>query len=185
MPKTSSFYSIVREIRQMIGFTQSQLAAVLGVNFNTIRRIETGSMKLSVPMAQRLAGISGIGFRDLFENRQLDPEQIRSAYTAKGQEDRLKFGNQIIQETTGKVTWLVELVQENAPEKLGPLEAAISTALDNLVSQFGLVDAALQWLVDTIPDPQERLAKKAALLWAVAPERLSGLRVKPLPPQKR
>jgi DNA-binding XRE family transcriptional regulator len=58
-------YSIVREIREWMRFTQTELAKEMGVRREVITRIETGKRRISNRLARKLSNLSTIDFRDI------------------------------------------------------------------------------------------------------------------------
>lgn len=58
--------SRVRELRELRGWSQGELAQQLGVSRQTINAIETGKYDPSLPLAFRIAGLFGQAIEGVF-----------------------------------------------------------------------------------------------------------------------
>lgn len=63
MPRPPSFKSPCRTIREVIGFTQAEMAEQLEVSRNTVVKIENGQMKLPEGLAFRYRLVTGCELR--------------------------------------------------------------------------------------------------------------------------
>ncbi len=65
----------IREQRSVVGLTQADLAAALGVSRQTVISIENGRYLPSLPLAFRIATLFGVPLEQLFEpNSEEAPE---------------------------------------------------------------------------------------------------------------
>ena len=58
----------VRELRGARGWSQADLAQVLGVSRQTVNAIETGRYDPSLPLAFRIARVFGLAIERIFED---------------------------------------------------------------------------------------------------------------------
>lgn len=56
----------VKQARQLAGYTQVQMADMLGINRDTYRRIEAKPESATIQQGKKIAEITGIGFDSIF-----------------------------------------------------------------------------------------------------------------------
>jgi transcriptional regulator with XRE-family HTH domain len=146
MPKKPSHRSIVRDIREILGLTQTALAKRLGTTMITINRIENGSLKISRRLALRLSWSTGVNYQDLLTNAPGRPQTWHGELSS----DRLEQLDQkarnlsaeqlatMIDDVAYHAELMFKAVLANAPRKLWSLDAAIGAAFDQLEQEFGL-----------------------------------------------
>jgi DNA-binding XRE family transcriptional regulator len=172
MPRKPTHRSIVRDIRVVLGLTQTALAKRLGTTTITINRIENGSLKISRRLALRLSWSTGVKYQDIVTNAPGRPQTWHGELRG----DRLDELDQkarnlsaeqlgtIIDDVKYRAELILKAVLADAPRKLWSLDAAIQTAFDGLEEEFGLrrsVKRARESQVD--PSIVESLQKKFPL----------------------
>jgi DNA-binding XRE family transcriptional regulator len=174
MPRSPSHYSIVREIRKRVGWTQAQLAERIGTSWISISRVENGSLKISRKLALRLTWETGVPYRDIMNNKVGPPQTQRD-----GELDLTKISNmdiharrltfeQIQKSLVDNATYRAELLYRaahaTAPRKIWSLDAAIMIAFEELAEEFGLTNevAKLEPLRGKDLRPAAKSAKKRA-----------------------
>src|SRR5258708_18067774 len=176
MPRSPSHYSIVREIRKRLKWTQAQLAERIGTTWISISRVENGSLKISRKLALKLSFETGVSYRDIMTNKggvpqtqiglekmDLDPSKI-SEMDARARELTFEeIQKTLVDNATFRAELLYRAAQAAAPRKIWPLNAAITLAFEELAKEFELTDAVVK-LVPSLrvrdPMPEGKSAKR-------------------------
>ena len=69
----------IRRLRENAGYTQSNIAAFMGVDQSLVSKIEKGERALSVDMIEKLAALYGVSVEQL-ENEQVEPSKLSYAF---------------------------------------------------------------------------------------------------------
>ena len=167
MPRKPSNRSIIREIRQVLGWTQLQLANRLGVTLSTLNRVENGSLKISRRLALRLCWATGVPYADIVSNKEGPPQTLRGPLSPEtlvrmDQEVR-ELKPQDLKMLATNVAWLAESLFraafEDAPAKLWSLDAAIQAELAELETEFGLAGSVKRIRQSDLEAANEALGK--------------------------
>jgi transcriptional regulator with XRE-family HTH domain len=147
MPRKPSHRSIVRDIREKMGLTQSNFADRLGTTFITISRIENGSLKISRKLALRISWSTGVVYRDIIKNvsgplQTWDGSELTRSRSWELEQKACKLSDKDLELTLASITKRVDLLLRkaigSAPKKFYSLNAAIVDALASLEKEFGL-----------------------------------------------
>jgi DNA-binding XRE family transcriptional regulator len=146
MPRKPTHRSIVRDIREECGWTQTALARRLGTTPITVNRIENGSLKISRRLALRLSWSTGVKYLDIMANAPGRP-QTRHGVFSRDQLDEFdqkarnltaKEFDSLIDNATYRATLILKAALADAPRKFWSLDAAIEASFDDLEKEFGL-----------------------------------------------
>jgi len=69
----------IRTLRENAGYTQSNIAAFMGVDQSLVSKIEKGERALSADMIEKLAALYGVSVEQL-ENEQVEPSELSYAF---------------------------------------------------------------------------------------------------------
>ena len=69
----------IRMLRENAGYTQSNIAAFMGVDQSLVSKIEKGERVLSTDMIEKLASLYGVSVEQL-ENEQVEPSKLSYAF---------------------------------------------------------------------------------------------------------
>ena len=69
----------IRTLRENAGYTQSNIAAFMGVDQSLVSKIEKGERALSTDMIEKLASLYGVSVEQL-ENEQVEPSKLSYAF---------------------------------------------------------------------------------------------------------
>ena len=69
----------IRTLRENAGYTQSNIAAFMGVDQSLVSKIEKGERALSADMIEKLAALYGVSVEQL-ENEQVEPSKLSYAF---------------------------------------------------------------------------------------------------------
>jgi DNA-binding XRE family transcriptional regulator len=172
MPKVPTHPSIIREIRSVLGWDQKKLGKRIGISFETIRRVENGSLPPSRKLAIRLFWATGVSFEDILSNRPGRPRswplgEPLERDAPKRLEDRARALSETEVETMidnvryyGELTLLA--CKEIAPEKIWALDAAILLKFEELQAEFNL-GSAIKRQKEKLSDPSllERVKQRS------------------------
>jgi transcriptional regulator with XRE-family HTH domain len=146
MARPPTHRHILREIRNIVGWSQQELAQRLGVSEITINRIENGQLKVSKRIALRAYSLTGVSYQDILENKAGIPETREGALTRESiqrlarQAKELTFDQvaTVIDNHTYHLELLFDATHEFKPQKIWALDAAISEALNSVAEEFEL-----------------------------------------------
>jgi DNA-binding XRE family transcriptional regulator len=140
--------AFLKEIRTAIGWSQRQLAERLGVSTITVRRIESGSLKMSRAFAIRFFWETG--YNGIPGNVILAPQPKTLPYTYQDYLDwKATFAKSTAAErealADGLHQWIQVLFEAAADTKVSadlfpPVFQAVSTALNDIALEFRLVE---------------------------------------------
>ena len=92
----------IKKLREQCGYTQEQLAEKVGLEYQTISRIETGSYFTSYSVLIKMADAFSVSVKDLFDYEETPSrEELAAHIKAKldlCSDDELNFINSIIKD---------------------------------------------------------------------------------------
>ena len=84
----------IRELREISGISQEQMAAQTGVSLETYRRCEEGAQDLNIAFLYRCVLILGVDMSDLLEGHS--PKLRSYALTRKGEGQRIEEAHHVV-----------------------------------------------------------------------------------------
>jgi transcriptional regulator with XRE-family HTH domain len=148
MSRPPTHYSIVREIRKILGWTQPTLANRIGMTAVTIARIESGSLKASHKAALRIAVTTGVRYPDILANKRGVPQTLFGDLQPDGAKDSEEHSRNMTPEQVDlliyggaqQISHLIKdcLADVRTARKVWALMPAIEVALDELRKEFGI-----------------------------------------------
>jgi len=149
MSRSPTHRSILREIRNILGWTQTTLAERIGTTPITVNRIENHSLKISKRLAWRICWTTGVYQQDILNNKPGQP-QTPSGPLTKDSLGRMEEISQnmteeqqryLVEFATEHVAFLVKACFNDSPRKLWSLQSAVKSAVEEIAEDFGLTKA--------------------------------------------
>jgi transcriptional regulator with XRE-family HTH domain len=149
MPRPESHYSILREIRKILGWTQTVLAKRIGTTLTSIARIENGTLPLSRKLALRICGTTHVPYKDLIGNKKGHPQDVFGRPLTKSTiEDSAKKAasltpgdyKNLVQNAAARAELVYRVLKD---VRLGSttvwaMDAAIQDAFETIAREFGI-----------------------------------------------
>jgi DNA-binding XRE family transcriptional regulator len=146
MPRPPSISHPLRTARRILGLSQPQFGAQVGVSGITIQQIENHVMKMSPGLAQKIAITFGLDSDQLLA--AVEPKRPRffdgDTFTREGYEARKMgprdFERKYVDPHVSNFTFTLEALLDAANETrhYGPFSTALTKRLSVLVEEFGL-----------------------------------------------
>jgi len=172
MPRQPSKKSPIRQLRAIIGKTQSEFAKSIGVSPSALKRIENKDLKLSRKIAQRIEAEAGADKTKLLSGQLRDVlgKTYTAQFYAKWKKHRTYQDPAIASEHAKRLGWWIEILLRasavGSKRRLWQVRDALYDALSTCYSDFDL------------QRPVKDILAKHRMKWtpgALTPEELSEI----------
>jgi transcriptional regulator with XRE-family HTH domain len=181
MPRPPSVSHPLRTARRILGLSQPQFGAQVGVSGVTIQQIENRVMEMSRGLAQKISITYGLDPDQLMAGRDAQNPQFtdgtifnRQEYESRKKGPRDVDDRKTVDSHVANFGFAMELLLDAANEtrRYGPFRNALQKRLSDLIQEFELRGAVEKILKDYGADPIERYDFETTLFRGPQRERL-------------
>jgi transcriptional regulator with XRE-family HTH domain len=164
MPRPPSVAHPLRTARKMLGFSQRQMAELVGTSTITLQQVENCVMELSPGLARRISVEFGLDPSQLIAGPMDEPERPRFAmsniaFTKEGYEAyktaRLQADRNEVDKNLTEFSFILEVLLDaaNETQRYRPFVVALTETLKKLALEFSLAEQIGEILVGYGVDP--------------------------------